>query len=103
MINGGLWEQGTSLRWDSVMGTWREGSFTGDPERYVKDLEWVPVSVKAPCLGNMEKYSFVRAFEIKRYIKRNVKMPCIQVSLSIGAPLGNLEGIHLPGLFERKG
>jgi hypothetical protein len=23
-------------------------------------------------------------------------------SLSIGAPLGNLEGIHLPGLFESK-
>jgi len=30
-------------------------------------------------------------------------MPCKQVSLSIGAPLGNLEGIRLPGLFERKG
>jgi hypothetical protein len=51
----------------------------------------------------MEGHSFVRGFEIKRYIKRNVKMPCIQVSLSIGDPLGNLEGIHLPGLFERKG
>ena len=24
-----------SLR-DSMKGTWREGSFTGDPERYVK-------------------------------------------------------------------
>ena len=30
-------------------------------------------------------------------------MPCKRVSLSIGAPLGNLEGIRLPGLFERKG
>ena len=30
-------------------------------------------------------------------------MPCKQVFLFIGAPLGNLEGIHLPGLFERKG
>jgi hypothetical protein len=38
--------------------------------------------------------------EIKRYIKRDVKMPCKCVSLSIGAPLGNLEGIRLPGLFE---
>jgi hypothetical protein len=46
--------------------------------------------------------SFLRAFEIKRYIKRNVKMPCKRVSLPIGAPLGNLEKIHLPGLFERK-
>ena len=30
-------------------------------------------------------------------------MPCKQVSHSIGALLGNLEGICLPGLFERKG
>jgi hypothetical protein len=29
-------------------------------------------------------------------------MSCKQVSLSIGAPLGKLEGIHFPGLFERK-
>jgi hypothetical protein len=36
----------------------------------------------------------------KRYIERDVKMPCKLVSLSIRAPLGNLEGIHLPGLFE---
>jgi hypothetical protein len=47
--------------------------------------------------------SFLRAFEIKSYIKRNVKMPLKQVSLSIGALLRNLEGILLPGLFERKG
>ena len=46
---------------------------------------------------------FFRAFEIKRYIKRYVKMPCKWVSLSIGAPLGNLEGDRLPRLFERKG
>jgi hypothetical protein len=31
-------------------------------------------------------------------------MPCKRVSLSVGALLGNLEGIRLlPGLFERKG
>ena len=30
-------------------------------------------------------------------------MPCKRVSLSIGAPLGNMEGIRLPGLFEKKG
>jgi hypothetical protein len=39
----------------------------------------------------------------KRYIKTDVKMPCKQVSLSIGAPMGNIEGIRLPGLSERKG
>jgi hypothetical protein len=46
--------------------------------------------------------SFLRAFEIKSYIKRDVKMPCKWVSLSTGALLGNLERIPLPGLFERK-
>jgi hypothetical protein len=30
-------------------------------------------------------------------------MPCRRVSLSIGALMRNLEGIRLPGLFERKG
>ena len=29
-------------------------------------------------------------------------MPCKRVFLSIGAPLGNLEGIQLPGFFEGK-
>jgi hypothetical protein len=38
----------------------------------------------------------------KRYIKREVKILCKRVSLSLGAPLGNLEGIRLPGLFEEK-
>jgi hypothetical protein len=46
-----------------------EGSFTGDPEIYVK-----------------------------RYIKRDVKMPCKRVSLSVVVLLGNLEGIRLLGL-----
>jgi hypothetical protein len=50
-------------------------------------------------MGNMEGHCFLRDFEIKGYIKRYVKMPCKQVSLSIGAPLGNLEGICLPELF----
>jgi len=30
-------------------------------------------------------------------------MPCERVSFPIGAPLGNLEGIRFPGLFESKG
>jgi hypothetical protein len=51
----------------------------------------------------MEGRSFLRAFEIKRYIKRYLKMPCKQVSLSIGALLGNLDGIRLLGLLESKG
>jgi hypothetical protein len=63
-------------------------------------LEWVSISVGAPLLGNMEGCSFLRGFEIKRYIKRYVKMPYKWVPLSIGAPLGKLEGIRLLGLFE---
>jgi len=51
----------------------------------------------------MEGRSFLRAFEIKGYIKRNVKKPCKRIPLSIGALLGNLEGIRLPALFDRKG
>jgi len=51
----------------------------------------------------MEGRSFLRAFEIKRYIKKYVKMPCKQISLSVGALLGNLEGVCFLGLFERKG
>jgi hypothetical protein len=54
-------------------------------------------------LGDMKGCCFHRAFEIKRYIKRYVKMSCKQVSLSTGAPLGNLEGVRSPGLLERKG
>jgi len=39
---------------------------------------------------------------LKGYIKRDVKIPHKRVSLSIRAPLGNVEGIHLPGLFEKR-
>jgi hypothetical protein len=65
--------------------------------------KWASVSIGAPLLGNMDRRFFLRAFEIKRYIKRYVKMPCKRVSLSIGPLLGNQEGIRLPGLLERKG
>jgi hypothetical protein len=66
-----------------MRGTWREGSFTGDHERYVKALEWESVSIGALLLGNMEGCPFLRALEIKRYIERYVKMPCKWVSLSL--------------------
>jgi len=56
------------------LGAWKEGSFTGEPERYVKEI----------------------------YQERCKKIPCKWASLSIGAPLGNLEGILFPGLFKRK-
>jgi hypothetical protein len=60
-----------------------------------KALEWSSVSIGGRF--------FLRAFEIKRHIMREVKMLCKWVSLSVGAPLGNLEEIHFSGLFEEKG
>ena len=50
----------------------------------------------APLLGTPKDM-------LKRYIKRDIKMPCEWISLSIGVLLGNLEGICLLGLSERKG
>jgi hypothetical protein len=49
----------------------------------------------------MEGRSFLRAFEINRYIKRYVKMPCRQVLLSIGARWGT-GGDSLAGTFREK-
>jgi hypothetical protein len=65
-------------------------------------LAWASVSIGALLLRNMEGRSFHRAFKINRYIKRFVKMPCKQVSLSIGAPFGVLKGICLPRFFGEK-
>jgi hypothetical protein len=65
-------------------------------------LERASVSIGAPLFGNTEGRYFLRAHEVKRYIKKQIKMPCKRVSFSIGTPLRNLEGIRLPGLFERK-
>jgi hypothetical protein len=37
MDGGGFCKQSVSLCGSSVRGTWRKGSFTGDPEGYVKE------------------------------------------------------------------
>jgi hypothetical protein len=34
---GGLWKRSISLYGNSARGTWRKGSFNGDPEGYVKE------------------------------------------------------------------
>jgi hypothetical protein len=65
-------------------------------------VEWATVSIGALLLGHTEGYTFLVAFEIKRYIKRYVKIHSKWAFLSIGAPLGNLEWIRLPKLLERK-
>jgi hypothetical protein len=77
--------------------TWREGSFTGDPDRYVKALEWASVSIGTPLLGNMKGRYFLRAFEKKGY----VKMPCKRVSPHRG-PVGAPGGDSLAGTFWRE-
>jgi hypothetical protein len=56
--------------------------------------------LKIKLFRDMEGRSLFRAL---RYTKRYVKMSCKLASLSVGAPLGNREGIRLPGLLrERK-
>jgi len=57
--------------------------------------EWASISIGATLLLGLSDKEIL-------YIKRDVKMPCKWVSLSIGAGLGNLERIRLWGLFERK-
>ena len=46
---------------------------------------------------------FYRGPAFEEHGRRYVKMPCNRVSLFTGASLGNLKGIRLPGLSERKG
>jgi hypothetical protein len=57
-----------------------------------KALAWVSVSIGAPLLGNMEGHSFLSDLEIKRYIKRYVKMSCKWVSLSLHRGPGGEHG-----------
>jgi len=49
---------------------------------------------RAPLLGTPK--------DMLEIHQERCKGPCKWVSFSIGAPLGNLQGIHLPELFERK-
>jgi hypothetical protein len=63
-----------------------------------KALEWGSCFYRGPAFGEHGG----SLFEIKRYINRYVTMLCKRASLCIGAPLGNMEGIRLPGRFERK-
>jgi hypothetical protein len=64
-----------------------------------KALEWASIFIGAQLLGSMEGRPFLRAFEIKIYIRINVKIPCKRLSLSIGAPLGEPVGNSLAETF----
>ena len=65
---------------DSMKGTLREGSFTGDPiDMLSKAWKWASASIGAPLLGNMEGRFFLRAFlsrgNFMRFF-RDMQMPC---------------------------
>ena len=84
----------------------KEGSFAGEPKNILsKAQKWVPASIGAPLLGNMDGCFFPGAFLLEEFLWglwEICKMPCRWVSLSIGALLGNLEGGLFAGTFERK-
>jgi len=90
----------------------RRASFWGLRQTYMNEWMNRPVALVTenscpwgPCQGMWKGLPYLGLWgkDKKRYIKRAVKMPYKWVSLSIGALMGNLEGICLPGLFERKG
>jgi len=70
-----------------------------------KAWKWAPISIGAPLLGNMDGRFFLGAFLLEEFLLGRLdicKMPCRRVSLSIGAPLGNLEGVRLLGFLRQK-
>jgi len=88
-----------------MKGSLREGSFTGDRKRYVKqDSEMGVCFHKGPAFGNMEVHFFLRAAFRGIYMRfsREMQMPCKWVSLSIGTLLGNLEGVRSPVFLREK-
>jgi hypothetical protein len=107
MNEGGCCSGGASLCKGLYEGDLEEGSFTGDPKNMLsKAQKWASASIWAPLLGNMEGCFFLRTFLYRgnfMRFSRDMKIPCQWVSLSIGALLGNLEGVHLAGILrERK-
>ena len=86
MDEGGLLYWGTLryVRQGSEMGVYfHRGSTYGEHG-------WVFLS-----WGLLIRGIFIRSF-------RDTQMPCRRVSLSIGAPLGNLEGVRLLGSLREK-
>jgi hypothetical protein len=92
-----------------MKGTRREGSFTGDPKRYVKALEMGIFFRRGPDFGEHGVEIFIRAFKRKNLFRgifvlvlRHVKIPCKRISLSTGTLLGKLDGVRLLGLMTEK-
>ena len=70
-----------------------------------KAWKWASASIGAPLLGSVEGRFFLRAFlsrGIFMRFMRDIQMRCKQVSPSIGALMGNLEGGSFAWIFERR-
>jgi hypothetical protein len=88
-----------------VKGTWRKGSFAGDPEGYVeKALETGISFCRGPVLGNLEEGSSTGDF--KRWMKGVPWMKCLSLSLSLkrlhGGGLGGSSFTGDPGRYVKK-
>ena len=65
---------------DSMKGTLREGSFTGDPKDMLsKAQKWASASIVGPLLGTWRGHFFLRTFlstgNVMRFL-RDMQMPC---------------------------
>jgi hypothetical protein len=60
------------------------------------------LSARDSMKGTLRKCSFTGKPERLGFFFFLCKMPCKRASLLIGALLGNLEGVHLPGLLREK-
>ena len=68
-----------------------------------KAQKWASISIGAPLLGSMDGRFFHGALLLEEILLGPLeifKMPCRRVSLSIGSPLGNLQGVRLLGILK---
>jgi hypothetical protein len=96
-----------------VRGTWREGSFTGDPERYAKQGSrnvclfsqeprfWGTWRGRLPrAFERRDKFLYLGEFykEFERYVKKGL----VSGQLSSQGPVGEPGGVRLLGLLREK-
>ena len=70
-----------------------------------KAQKWASISIGALLLGNKDGRFFLGAFLLAQFLLGPLeiyKMPCRRLSLSIGAPLWNLERVRLLGILSGK-
>jgi hypothetical protein len=78
----------------------------GTPKDTLRFWNWASASIVALLLGNMEgRFTLGPLREKKNFFagfERHVTMPCNQVSLSIGGPVGETVWSSFARTFERK-